>query len=209
MASIFFFKQVQAYLQPLTHPNRAGSLWLGWPLGTVELSKGETLRTSPGGSSHARWCLESSRWSCPNHHLFLASTDKSWWIWICSWICTSLCRTIWPTLASVFSPFSLAGGQHTLQQGATVEEGKWGGASSSTGSVLGQGKSPALGVQTQLPSGLLHVVLPTTWDTAAVFYGSLPPGAEELQCKIYPSVIRDKAAHLAAFSFILAIKDLY
>ena len=85
------------------------------------------------------------------------------------------------------------------------------GASSSSGSVLSQGKSPALGVQTQLPSGLLHVVLllSTTWDTAGILHGSPAPGAEELQGKIYPSVIRDKAAHLAAFSFILFVKDLY
>lgn len=34
-------------------------------------------------------------------------------------------------------------------------------------------------------------------------------GAEELQGKIYPSVTRNKAADLAAFSFILSVKDFY
>ena len=56
-------------------------------------------------------------------------------------------------------------------------------ARSSAGSVLGQGKSPALGVQTQVPLGPRHIVLllSVTWETMAVLPGSPPTGVEELQ----------------------------
>lgn len=73
-AYTFFFKQIQTCLQPLTPPNSPkpwGSPCLGWAFGILELSKGETLHISPGGSFHVHWCLETSR-CCSHHHLVLA-----------------------------------------------------------------------------------------------------------------------------------------
>lgn len=50
----FFFKQVQTWIQPQSHPNSPkpwGSPCLGWAFGVLELSRGETLYTSLGDHS--------------------------------------------------------------------------------------------------------------------------------------------------------------
>lgn len=209
----FSFKWVQAHLQPLTHPSHGAVLAWGelWAPSSSARGKpyaqalGDPMRTGALKVVDGVVPTTTSSWLFqPNLQLGMHNALQ--------YHLANFSQRPQLILLSREAPHTAAKCYSRRRQVRWRQQGGWHcGASSSTGSVFGQRKSPALGVQTQLPLGLLPVILllPTTWDTAAVLHRSPPPGAEELQGKIYPSVIRDKAAHLAAFSFILSIKNLY
>lgn len=204
----FSFKEVQTYFQHLIHPSHGAVLPWGELWAPRNSARGKSYTHTLGNHPvHTGALKVQVELSPPPALLGFVS-------WICSWICTMLCSNVWPILARDFSSSCLAEGHHTLQQG-TTGECKWGGG------------SKGLAVWSQLVKCLSAQPreVSCTWSAnSAVFrtspghpaslnflghHGHFSQKSTPLQGKTYSSMIRDTAAHLAAFSFILFIKDLY